>query len=56
MAPNHENSSLCNIYIVNIWHYVAKSPPPPSLNFDPGDFKGTGHKFNLMFQTLQICR
>ena len=39
----------CNIYIVNIWHYVDKSPPPPSLNFDPGDFKGTGHKFNFCF-------
>ena len=35
---------------------MLQNHPPPSLNFDPGDFKGTGHKFNLMFQTLQICR
>ena len=30
--------------------FFCKITPPPFLNFDPDDFKGTGHKFNFCFK------
>ena len=34
---------------------MLQNQPPPSLNFDPGDFKGTGHKFNFCFKRCKFA-
>ena len=49
-----ETQVLQHLYSKYLTLCCKITPPSPSLNFDPGDFKGTGHKFNFCFKRCKL--